>query len=116
MSLHKIIFPEKILAEQHFKHLTITKYSSAEASSTVELYTDSEDENYKVESAINLRDTSSWSAHISGVLIISLTIVGCMLSFTLGIFVRRNFFNRQKFSNKRNKNRMIFVIDNKESV
>ncbi|XP_037034562.1 uncharacterized protein LOC119073282 isoform X2 [Bradysia coprophila] len=114
---------QKIFVEQHFKHLTITKNLSTEQleSAKVELHADSisylkKNQKYQVQSVSNVTDTSTWSTNMNGVLIITLTIVSCMLSFSLGLCIRYNYLNRKMFSNKTNRDRTIFVIENKESV
>lgn len=117
--LTKYFFLEKLFIEQHYKHITIAKNSFAKelAYATVELHVDSifyseTDPKHQMHNLSNL-DDAIWSGTISQTLIISLTIFGCILSFSLGLLIRYNLFKQKMFFNKINKtNRMIFVVEN----
>lgn len=124
----KSFFLEKLFVEQPYKYLTIAKNSFAAqiAGATVELHSDSTfytETDGKPSAKHQIYDTNfDDTIWFPQALIISLTIVCCILSFSLGLLVRYNHFQQKLFLNKIDKaNRMIFVIDNsstcfKESV
>lgn len=115
----KNFFLEKLFIEQHYEHLTIVKNSFTEhlANVTIELHFDSKlyaetDPKQHID-GLNDSDATVWSTTTSRALIISLTIVGCILSFSLGLLIRYNLVKRKMISNKLNKTkRMIFVVEN----
>lgn len=82
---------------------------------TVELfYYDSifyADNKFRINSQNNFDDAVR-SGAINQPLIIALTIVGCILSFSIGLLMKYYLVEQKSFLNKINKaNRMIFVIE-----
>lgn len=111
-------FVDKIFVDQHYKHFTIAKksYSKELVGNTMELYYDSifyveSYGQFETLSQPNL-DNAMWFKDISHPLIIILTVVGCILSFSLGLLIRYNMLEQKLFLKKVNKaNRKIFVVE-----
>ncbi|KAJ6644338.1 Thymocyte nuclear protein 1, partial [Pseudolycoriella hygida] len=102
---------KNLLVEHNYQHLTVAKNSKG-IFATVEVQMDSTiyseiEGRYHVHYHNSYESAIQSDGGVSHALIISLTIVGCILSFSLGLLIRHNLYKQKRFFNKINKVNLI---------